>query len=163
MLHVVCIFVLKYFCSCLFTYLCISKVIFSCTCSVNFIEKGSMPYAVPRDNVWIFKVSFLNMCVCACVCTCVTCKWLCECSCPRGQKHLGPLEMELQLIVSPLLQMLVAKLGSSAKAVCSFNHWVTSPTSYVDFLWFCLCFIMKMAAGTLCTLSKCSNAGLSFM
>lgn len=68
------------------------------------------------------KRLFLNMCVCACVCTCVTCIWSCECRCPRGQKHLGPLEIELQLIVSPLLQILGAKLGFSAKAVCSFNH-----------------------------------------
>lgn len=56
------------------------------------------------------------LCVSVCVCVCSMCKWV---LCPQrsGEKRaLDPLELELQAIMSHLMQMLGAKLWSSGKA-----------------------------------------------
>ena len=53
--------------------------------------------------------------------------------CPQ-KRALDPLELELEMVVSPVGVQGI-KLGSSGKAASVFNHQVTSPVPNFCFLW----------------------------
>lgn len=61
----------------------------------------------------IFNFPSVSVSVCLCVWACV---WVLE-----EAKHLDALELELQAIMSCLMQVMGTELGSLAKAVQAFN------------------------------------------
>lgn len=65
--------------------------------------------------------------VCLCVYMSVVCP-LVSTGAHRDKRVLDSLEPELRAVVRHFIWALETSVGSSIWAVCSFNHWVSSPT-----------------------------------
>lgn len=96
-------------------------------------------------TILIFKNLFILyvcvfLCKCVCVCVCVP-TWSvcvpCVCRACRGQKRASdPLQLDRQEAVRGLMQVIVIKSGSYARASSVLNCWVVFPVQLHDF--FCL-------------------------
>lgn len=60
--------------------------------------------------------------------------WVCVHECTVYKRVLGPLELELQVVVSHLVRMLGTKFKPSARVVHVLNCWALSPASRIYLL-----------------------------
>lgn len=67
------------------------------------------------------------VCMCLCVCMSVVCP-LVSTDAHRDKRVLDSLEPELRAVVRHFIWAPETSVGSSILAVCSFNHWASSPT-----------------------------------
>jgi hypothetical protein len=81
----------------------------------------------------IYKHTRIHVCIYICISITYMYVYTYTHTCIYVDMYMTPLELELQTVLSCLTWVLVVKLGSSARVLCTPNNWIMSPALKVLF------------------------------